>query len=82
MTTNTPTAVTTSRASNQRIRRGSHVRIVVIVPVCHDAPTIDAPITSPITMTMNPAAFTYSPTSPSVTGSPEMNSDTPMFAEQ
>ena len=54
----------------------------MIVPVCHDAPTIEAPITSPITMTMNPAAFTYSPTSPSVTGSPEMYSATLMFAEQ
>ena len=48
-----PTATTAARTIATLTRRGSHVRIVVIVPVCHDAPTDDAPITSPIRIAMN-----------------------------
>ena len=49
---NAPTATTERRTRPTRTRRGSHVRIVVIVPVCHEAPTAEAPITSPIKIEM------------------------------
>ena len=45
--TKTPTARTRIRAANQRRRRGSQVKIVLIVPVCQDTATNEAPITSP-----------------------------------
>ena len=36
----------------------------MIVPVCHDAPTIDAPITKPITMTTKRGPHSGTPTTP------------------
>src|SRR5688572_16307359 len=45
--TKTPTVRTEILDANQRRRRGSHVKIVLMVPVCQDAATNDAPITSP-----------------------------------
>ena len=64
------------RARNQRKRRGSQVKIVVIVPDCHDAPTNDAPITSPISITMKPAACRYSGSSRSCRRSPDRKKST------
>ena len=44
--TKTPAAITRMRDANQRRRRGSHVKIVLIVPVCHETATTEAPTTS------------------------------------
>ena len=46
--TRTPAAITRTRDANQRRRRGSQVRIVLIVPVCHETATTEAPTTSPM----------------------------------
>ena len=45
--TKTPIVRTRILAANQRRRRGSQVKIVLIVPVCQEAATNEAPITSP-----------------------------------
>ena len=45
--TKTPIVRTRILAANQRRRRGSHVKIVLMVPGCQDAATNEAPITSP-----------------------------------
>ena len=53
MSATTSRATTPARTRATRVRRGSHARIVVIVPEPHDAPTDDAPITRPMRIAMN-----------------------------